>query len=251
MCEPQLIHIVKKGSVGSLVHVTKTVHISRWCIGVKTGWLVVTLKCCSVQEGGDLLDSCRLTPQWARSKTLGNRSWSYIAFPTREKDREKMNMFCKCRTPGDIFLKKNVSRNYSCSSVLKAGPKMMMMCHLHSAQSSIKPFLRTEFLTCWTYFLAILPLSMHRPTDIQWHAKNVHVSKDQLLYSRSPIPWQGFEMPFTAHNKAQNQMEFSDPHRKQNFDFILETKMAGLAQCAWENWEKIMLMIGNSFAHHA
>lgn len=38
-------------------------------------------------------------------------------------------------------------------------------------------------------------------------------------------------MPFTAHDKTQNLMEFSDPQRKQNVDFMSETKMAGLAQC--------------------
>jgi hypothetical protein len=35
-------------------------------------------------------------------------------------------------------------------------------------------------------------------------------------------------MPYAAYGKAQNQMEFSDPHSKQNFDFILKTK-TGLA----------------------
>lgn len=178
MCEPQLIHIVNKGSVGSLVHVAKTVHISRWCIRVKTGWLVVTLKCCSVQEGETYWIAIGLPPSEHGAKQETGAE-AILIFQLERKTEKKMNMFCKCRMPGDIFLKKNVSRNYSCSSLLKAGPKMMMMmvCHLQSAQSSIKPFLRTEFLTRWTYFLAILPLSMHGPTNIQWYAKNVHVSK--------------------------------------------------------------------------
>jgi len=51
--------------------------------------------------------------------------------------------------------------------------------------------------------------------------------------------------------KAQNQMEFSGPHRKQNFDFILETKMAGLAQRVGEKGKNIMLMIWSSSAYQA
>lgn len=107
-------------------------------------------------------------------------------------------MFCKCRTPGDIFLKKNVARNYSRCSLLKAGPKMMMMttmmCRLQCTNSSIKPFLRREFLTRWTHFL---PFYLCPCIWTNWHTvacKNLHVSEDQLLYSGSPIHWQGFEM---------------------------------------------------------
>jgi hypothetical protein len=67
----------------------------------------------------------------------------------KEQKKKKLNMFCKCRTPGDIFLKKNIARIYSCCSLLMAGPKiMMMMCHLQCPHSSIKTFLRREFLMC-------------------------------------------------------------------------------------------------------
>lgn len=55
-----------------------------------------------------------------------------------------------------------------------------------------------------------------------------------------------YMMIYTAYDKAQNQMEFSGPHRKQNFDFILETKMAGLAQRVGEKGKNIMLMIWSS-----
>jgi hypothetical protein len=58
-------------------------------------------------------------------------------------------------------------------------------------------------------------------------------------------------MTHTACDKAQNQMEFSGPHRKQNFDFILETKMAGLAHCVGEKGDKLMLKIWSSSAYQA
>jgi hypothetical protein len=58
-------------------------------------------------------------------------------------------------------------------------------------------------------------------------------------------------MIYTAYDKAQNQMEFSGPHRKQNFDFILEKKMVGLAQGVGENRKNIMLMIWSSSAYQA
>jgi hypothetical protein len=51
--------------------------------------------------------------------------------------------------------------------------------------------------------------------------------------------------------KAHNQMEFSGPHTKQNFDLILETKMAGLAECVGEKGKNVMLMIWSSSAYQA
>jgi hypothetical protein len=56
-------------------------------------------------------------------------------------------------------------------------------------------------------------------------------------------------MTYIARDKAQNQMEFSGPHRKQNFDFILETKMTGLAQCVGKKGKNKMLMTWSSSAY--
>jgi hypothetical protein len=57
-------------------------------------------------------------------------------------------------------------------------------------------------------------------------------------------------MPYAAYGKAQNQMEFSDSQSKQNFDFILKTKMIGLAQCVGEKGQN-MLMTGSTYAYRA
>jgi len=138
----------------------------------------------------------------AECKEMGAEAIFVFELRTERKNRKKWTCSANAGHQVTSFLKKNVARNYSCCSLLKAGPKMTttMMCRLQCAHSSIKPFLRREFLTRWTHFP---PFYLVRAwTD--WHTvacKNLHVSKDQLLYSRSPIPWQGFETWLLWHTQ--------------------------------------------------
>lgn len=157
------------------------------------------------------------------------------------------------QTPGDIFLNKNVARNYSCCSLLKAGPKMMM-CHLQCAHSNIKPFLRRKFLTRWTHSLPFyLCLCMDRLTygGMQKLACLKGPPAIQRVSHTLTRIWNVTYMIYTAYDKAQNQMELSGPHRKQNFIFTLETKMAGLAQCVGEKDKNIMVTIWSSSVYQA